>query len=317
VSLTIATAPTTEPLSVAEAKRQLRLGTTAGEPAPIAPTLALAGTGSGNITNGAHRALITFVTADGETEAGLASSSITVSDNSTNGKLTVTMPLGGAGVTARKVYLTAAGGSAYLLASTVSNNTATSETLNVADGSLGAQAPTTNTTVDPELTRLITATRERAELATQRALITQTWDLVLDEFPCDGFIEIPKPPLVSITHVKYRDTAGTLQTWPSTNYIVEAPAGPRARRGRVALAFGVTWPAAYGQAGDVQVRFVCGYGAASAVPQLIRSAMLADLATLYKQREQVITGTIVAELPIGSTSIYRSYKSRSVQRRAA
>lgn len=321
MSLTVVTAPTLEPLTVAEAKRQLRLGTTAGEPAPItAPTVALISPAvAGNVDNGAHRYLVTFVTADGETEAGAISSSVTVADKTVNGKLALTaIPLGGAAVTSRKLYRTVAGGSSYLLLATIADNTTTTYTDNIADSALGAAAPSTNTTADPELTRLITAVRERAELATQRALITQTWDLVLDEFPGDGYIEIPKPPLSSVTHVKYRDTAGTLQTWGSSNYIVEAPSGPRARRGRVSLAFGVTWPATYGQAGDVQVRFVCGYGAAaSTVPALIRSAMLADLAALYLQRSQVITGTIVAELPIGSRSIYQSYKSRSVQRRAA
>lgn len=318
MSLTLVTAAATEPITVAEAKKQLRLGSSSGEPAPIAPTIALAGAGSGSVTNGAHRVAVTFVTADGETEIGAVSASVTVADNTVNGRIAVSgIPLGGSAVTARKLYMTAAGGSTYLLAATISNNTATTETINVADGSLGAQAPTTNTTSDPELVRLITAVRERAELATQRALITQTWDLVLDQFPCDGFIEIPKAPLSSITHVKYRDTGGTLQTWTSTNYVVEAPAGPRARRGRVALAFGVTWPATYGQAGDVQVRFISGYGAASAVPSLLKQAMLIDLAMLYEQREQVITGTIVAELPGGVSDIYWSYKSRSIQRRAA
>lgn len=319
MSLTLVTAAATEPLTVAESKKQLRLGTSAGEPAPIAPTAALISPAvAGNVDNGAHRYAITFVTADGETEIGIVSGSVTVSDKTTNGKVSLTgIPLGGSAVTSRKVYRTAAGGSTYLLLDTIANNTATTYTDNIADSSLGAQAPTTNTTDDPEITRLITAVRERAELATQRALITQTWDLVLDEFPRDGYIEIPKAPLSSITHVKYRDTAGTLQTWTSTNYVTEAPAGPRARRGRVALAFGVTWPATYGQANDVQVRFICGYGAASAVPSLLKQAMLLDLAMLYEQREQVITGTIVAQLPGGVGDIYRSYRSLSVQRRAA
>lgn len=322
--LDLITAPTTEPLTVAEVKRQLQKGTSAGEPAPTAPTVALAGSGAGNVDNGVHRYAVTFVTADGETELGVVSSAVTVADKTVNGKVAVSaIPTGGSAVTARKLYRTIAGGSTYLLLATIADNTTTTYTDNTADSGLGAQAPTTNTTEDPEIVRRITSVRDRCELVTGRALITQTWDLIGDGFPSCGYIEIPKPPLQSITHVKYRDTAGTLQTWASTNYVVKHATAvppvlnPRAPRGILALAFGVTWPATYGQAGDVQIRFVCGYGSASAVPRLLKDAMLIDAATLDMQREGVITGTIASEIPGWVGRIYRSYRSPVTQRRAA
>lgn len=161
---------------------------------------------------------------------------------------------------------------------------------------------------------MIPAVRDRAEVATQRALMTQTWDLVMDAFPADGYIEIPRPPLVSVTYLKYRDTAGVLQTWAASNYVVTTPAGPRCRRGRLSLARSVVWPSTYGQAGDVTVRFVCGHAQATAVAPILRAAMLLDLGTLYAQREQVVTGTIVAELPGGSRDIYRSCRSHGRQK---
>lgn len=161
-------------------------------------------------------------------------------------------------------------------------------------------------------TVLIPAVRDRAELATQRALITQTWDLVLDRFPCDGFIEIPKPPLVSVTFLKYYDTAGTLTTWATTNYDVQAPAGPRCARGRLALSSGVSWPATDGELGDVTVRFVCGYGATGEfIPGLLRAAMLMDLAKLYEDR----TAALEERSTVGS--IYWSFRCPATQRRAA
>lgn len=165
---------------------------------------------------------------------------------------------------------------------------------------------------------LIQATRERGEEATNRAWITQAWDLVLDEFPVCGYIEIPKPPLQSVSFLKYRDTTGTLQTWASSNYIVEAPAGPRCARGRVSLAYGIAFPATYGQAGDITLRFVCGYGATpESVPAILRQAQLLDVATLFANPENVIKGTIVAELPGGSKAIYARHHSYPTQRRAA
>lgn len=161
---------------------------------------------------------------------------------------------------------------------------------------------------------LIPAVRDRAEAATGRRIITQTWDLVLDAFPDADYIEIPHPPLQSIESVKYRDATGTLQTWDASNYVVEAPAGPRCRRGKLTLAFGVSWPSTYGQAGDVTIQFICGYGDADNVPALLKAAMLLDVATLYEHRENIVTGTIVAELPATARQIYRSYFSHTTQR---
>src|SRR5258705_246347 len=84
------------------------------EPAPGAPSGALAGAGAGSVDNGAHRYKVTFVTAQGQTVAGTASSAVTVTDKTTNGKVSLTsIPTGSVFVTSRKVYRTAAGGTVY------------------------------------------------------------------------------------------------------------------------------------------------------------------------------------------------------------
>lgn len=294
--LTLVTAPATEPLTVAEAKRHLRLESTSGEPAPTAPTVALADPAvAGNVDNGAHRYRVTFVTLDGETEGGDISAAVTVADKTVNGKVELTaIPTGGSTVTSRKLYRTTAGGSSYLLLATIANNTATTYTDNIADASLGAGVPTTNTTLDPEMNALIGSSRRTAEEMSARAFITQTWELKADCFDelldPQGHIWIPKPPLISITHLKYIDTAGTEQTWASTNYTVDAPAGDLAECGRIARAYGIVWPSAREVINAVSVRFVAGYGAAAAVPENIKSAMKLILGHLYANRESVIVG---------------------------
>jgi uncharacterized phiE125 gp8 family phage protein len=100
---------------------------------------------------------------------------------------------------------------------------------------------------DPELLARIRGVRDRAEGATDRAFLTQTWDYTRDGFPDDTVLELPKPPLQSVTHVKYLDTAGVEQTWPATHYVVEAPAGGRCARGRIVLMTNVVWPTTVGQ----------------------------------------------------------------------
>lgn len=314
MSLSLFTAPTSEPVSVQEARSHLRLDGSAGEPAPVAPTAALASPAiAGNVDNGAHRYLATFVTADGETDAGAVSAAVTVVDKTVNGKVELTaIPLGGSGVTSRKLYRTVAGGSTYLLLATIANNTAAVYTDNIADSSLGAQAPSTNTTVDAYVTRLITAARERGELATWRQWITATWDLTLPFVPCGDVIEVPKAPLLSVTHVKYVDASGTLTTLTAdTDYAVRVYAGPRCRRSLIELAYGKSWPTARAQSNAIQIRFVAGYGASSsAVPALLRQAMLVDMGTLNEFREEVGNGALVV-VPRLAAAIYRSYKSRA------
>ena len=319
MSLTLITAPTLEPITIAELRRHLQLNDTAGEPAPTAPTVALPSTPvAGDCDAGAWRVGFTFVTADGETEIGPLSAVVTVADPAVNGQISVTaIAIGGSAVTSRKAYALAPGESVAQYAATIANNTATTLTINLAASALGVDAPSVNTTLDPELSQLITAARERCELATRRALLTQTWDLVLDMWPGETWIELPLPPLQSVTTLKYRDTGGTLQTWAATNYVVEAPSGSRAQPGRLSLAYAVVWPALYGQAGDVTVRFVCGYGAAaSSVPAILKRAMLVDAGAHYAHREEISVGPTVTTIPLVHRT-YWSYQARLAQRRAA
>lgn len=108
--------------------------------APGAPTVA---TGAAGTPNGVYRCQVTFVNAGGETVGGteatvtLASQQIAWS----------AIPLGPTSTTARKLYRTAAGGASGTekLVTTIADNTTTTFTDNVADGSLGAAVPTSNT----------------------------------------------------------------------------------------------------------------------------------------------------------------------------
>lgn len=116
--------------------------------APDAPAAALANpAAAGNVNNGDHRYLVTFVTTRGETTAGTASAIVTVANNTVNGQVDVTqIPTGDATVTARKLYRTEAAGSTYKLLTTLNDNTTTTYRDNTADASLGAIPPATNGT---------------------------------------------------------------------------------------------------------------------------------------------------------------------------
>jgi len=269
------TAPATEPVTVAELKAHLRLDSSDGEPPPTLITAALAAVPiAGNLENGTHRYLATFVTADGETDAGLATAVVTVADKTVNGKIELTaIPIGGGAVTARKIYRQFNSTGTFKLQSTISNNTATTATDNVANASLGADAPSTNTTADSQLTAWNISAREYGETFTHRGFITQTWDDKRPGFPCDGVIWLPKAPLISVTSVTYLDTAGISQTWSNTLYTVDAPSGPKARMGCLVPNYGEVFPSTREIVNAVTIRFVAGYGAAAAVPSLIKTCL--------------------------------------------
>lgn len=317
--LSLVTAATSQPITVREATRHLQLNDSAGEPAPTGPMLALASPAAlGNCDNGAWRIGFTFVTPDGETEIGPLSAAVTVADKTVNGQLAATqIALGGSNVTARKGYAIPPAGGNPKLAITINENVSTTCTINIAAASLGAEAPTVNTTADPEIIDWIASALRRGEIATRRAWCgPQTWDYILSGPPADGFLEIPLPPLQSVVSITYLDTTGATQVWASSNYVVQAPQGEMCSRGRIALAYGCVWPVTLPQLGAFIVRFMCGYGAPSAVPALLKSAMKLDIGTFYQNREGVILGGRGAApdvLPMGVQSIYWSFKSHPTQ----
>jgi uncharacterized phiE125 gp8 family phage protein len=291
MTLRIITAPAVEPVTAAEVKAWSRIDASGSEPAPGVITAALAAPPiAGNVDNGAHRYRATFVTADGETQAGTISAAVTVADKTVNGKVELTaIPLGGALVTARKIYRTVAAGSTYLLLATLADNTTTVYTDNIADASLGAGAPSVNTTSDPLLGMLIKAARGVAEKPGYR-FITQTWEQVYDKFPARE-IKIGMLPIQSITSLKYYDAAGVLQTMSSADYVLDADTLP----GWVLPAYGVSWPSTYDMAQAVIVRFVAGYGSAGlSVPAEIRMWISVQCAAAYDNPSGLMDGKAAA-----------------------
>ncbi len=141
---------------------------------------------------------------------------------------------------------------------------------------------------------LIQAAREQAEHQLGRALITQTWERVIDAFPA-AEIELGLPPVTSITLITYVDLAGATQTLDANLYTLDTGVDP----GWALPAAGTTWPGTLDTASAVRVRFTCGYGEAAAVPAAVKSWILLRIGTLYKLREEFVTGKSLAEIPGG------------------
>ena len=146
--------------------------------APGAPTGALISpAAAGNVDTGDHSYKVTFLSGATETEGGTQSDPVTVADKAVNGKVVLTgIPIStDSTVSSRKIYRTIAGADPdvaanYLLLTTIANNTATTFTDNIADGSLGAAAPTTNNTVADDFPQTICDTLAAEGMTNPRAL---------------------------------------------------------------------------------------------------------------------------------------------------
>ncbi len=162
---------------------------------------------------------------------------------------------------------------------------------------------------DALITSLIVAVRQYVEQFTRRALVTQTWDMVLDCFPTAGGrpILVPKPPLRSVGSVKYIDADGVEATWDSAKYRVDAKSQP----GRITPAWGEVWPTARFVTNAVTVQFDAGYGAASAVPTSIKQAMLLLVGHWFEHRESVVIGAPTAQVPMAVEMLLWPYRDLS------
>lgn len=117
-------------------------------PGPV-PTVFSVAAGASGTPNGTYLCCVTFVTAAGETLPSAEVQVVVSSQKISWSGIPVSSGL--SGVTARKLYRTAAGGAAGTekLVATIADNTTTTYTDNVADGSLGAAVPTVDTSAVP------------------------------------------------------------------------------------------------------------------------------------------------------------------------
>lgn len=170
------------------------------------------------------------------------------------------------------------------------------EPVTLAEAKVQCRVDSDLTTEDTLINGFITAARIAVENIARRALVTQTWELVLDDWP-DSPFEIPRPPLASIVSITYKDENGVQATVSSADYVVDTDSAP----GRVALKSTASWPTVtlYPIAG-VRVRFTAGFGAAAAVPWTYKLATLLLVGHYYENRAAIETsGAMPKEVPFG------------------
>jgi uncharacterized phiE125 gp8 family phage protein len=122
---------------------------------------------------------------------------------------------------------------------------------------------------------LIKAARQRIEGRTGRALITQTWRIVMDAWPWGGRVALPVMPAQAVTAVRVFDGLGGAQSFTPPVYRLLPGTEPP-------LLDASSLPAP-GKARDgIEIDITAGYGAAAAdVPDPLRQAMRLMVAHAY------------------------------------
>jgi len=159
---------------------------------------------------------------------------------------------------------------------------------------------------DTYIESIIKAATQLSEEYTNRFFI----DTVVTQYASD-FKEIKtlfKSKVSEVTHVKYYDSNNTLQTLSATVYDEQLNYEPA----QIQLADGQSYPAFTKRNDAVEVKYTVGYGAASDVPEIIKQAILLTIGNFYANRESVIVGRMVSELPQNSKWLLDTYKVQIV-----
>ena len=151
------------------------------------------------------------------------------------------------------------------------------------------------------ITSLINVATQVVEEFTRRRLMTQTYNLFYDEFP--PYIDLQVGDVASVTHIKYYDADNTLQTLAASNYDVDT----KVRPGRIYESENGDFPNTYERPNAVEVEFIVG-GTASDVPAPIVQAIYIIVGRYYENRQDVVMGTQVNELPLMVDHLLTPYR---------
>lgn len=152
---------------------------------------------------------------------------------------------------------------------------------------------------DVMLNSLVLAATEKAERFTRRAFITRTLTLGIDVTPHSLFIEIPRPPLISVVKIESFDEDDVATLFAATNYRVLT----QRMVGQVVLKRGSSWPTDLRRGDGIIVEYTAGYGDTGVdTPDAIKTAIMRITGELYEHREDAVIGVPVAATPIPFTA---------------
>ena len=132
----------------------------------------------------------------------------------------------------------------------------------------------------------ISAARREYEWLMGRTIHQQTLEMYFEDgFPSGPMLLPRATPLISVTHIKYKDSDGTEHTWSSAEYVLDT-AG---ELGSIQPAYGYSYPAFTPYpVNPVWIQYVCGIATTSPITQApddIKAEICRMVARQYENRE--------------------------------
>ena len=157
-------------------------------------------------------------------------------------------------------------------------------------------------TEDTLLDSFIVAVRQACEKYLGRSLLEQTIKLSLDFWP-STVVELPMPPLLSVTQVRTLDEDDAVTAYASSNYYVRTLTDP----GQIVLRQGSTPPINTARwSGGIEIEYKAGYGtAATSVPAAIKEAIKLWATLVYENRLPIQEPPKEAKLLLNYYKIYK------------
>ena len=157
---------------------------------------------------------------------------------------------------------------------------------------------------DGLVSTLVAAARLHVESVTGRALVNQSWRLVLDAWPTDCVVTLPVSPLVSLTAITAYDEDGDDHPLPMAQFEAAAGVTPA----RLNLPRTVAGMPVLRERFGIEVDYVAGFGEADDVPSDLKRGVLALVAHWFEHRDAVLVAGSGAVIPPGFNQMISPYR---------
>ena len=157
---------------------------------------------------------------------------------------------------------------------------------------------------DGLVTTLIAAARLHVEGTTGRALVRQSWRVVIDAWPVEREVRLPVAPLLELTEIRVFDEQDDEHVISLGQFQAETGVAPA----RLLVPGTVSGMPVLRERLGIEIDYVAGYGEVADVPRDLKQALLALVAHWFEHRDAVIVAGSGAVVPAGFDRLVAGYR---------
>ena len=152
---------------------------------------------------------------------------------------------------------------------------------------------------------LIVAARVHVESMTSRALLAQSWRVVLDDWPEGQVIRLPVSPMISLTEIRCYDGDGRAHQIGLEQFLPDGQASPA----RIICPAAIEGAPVLRRRMGIEIDYLAGFGTE---PQDVPADLVQSVRTLvaywYENRDAVLVSGAGASVPAGFERLVSAYR---------